>query len=198
MHFLAALPHLAAGGRHAFRLIASSVRTNFAEERGEVDFSPPLAQFGSTHAARLLHACAKGTSQIAHRISLSVQTVHPYVQFGTSLSHIKGRCIHWRASARSARSALDPVASLTFAAAICCLRTNAIAPSEAKPGLSQSEHTSLLTHGQPAADLRGCANLLCAPFPRRAAAAGGRDQKVTKGRRSVTFKGPQGRWIRSV
>ena len=55
VHFLAPLPHLAAGGRHAFRLIASSVRTNFAEERGEVDFSPPLAQFGSTHAARLLH-----------------------------------------------------------------------------------------------------------------------------------------------
>ena len=54
VHFLAALPHLTAGGRHAFRLIASSVRTNFAEERGEVDFSPPLAQFGSTHAVRLL------------------------------------------------------------------------------------------------------------------------------------------------
>lgn len=120
-----------------------------------------------------------------------------------------------------ARSALDPVASLTFAAAICCLRTNAIASSEAKPGLSQGEQTSLLTHGQPvagsgrpaadlreqtsllthgrpAADLRGCANLLCAPFPRRAAAAGGHDQKVTKGRRNVTFRGPQGRWIRSI
>ena len=54
VHFLGALSHLAAGGRHAFRLIASSVRTNFAEERGEVDFSPPLAQFGSTHAVRLL------------------------------------------------------------------------------------------------------------------------------------------------
>ena len=54
MHFLGAPPLLAAGGRRAFRLIASSVRTNFAEERGEVDFSPPLAQFGSTHAARLL------------------------------------------------------------------------------------------------------------------------------------------------
>ncbi len=108
MSFLAALPHLTTGGRHAFRLIASSVRTDFAEERGEVDFSPPLAQFGSTHAARLLHACAKGTSQIAHRKSLPVRMNFCYVQFGTSLSHIKGRCIHWRASARSARSALGP------------------------------------------------------------------------------------------
>ena len=61
VHFLAALPHLTAGGRHAFRLIASSVRTNFAEERGEVDFSPPLAQFGSTHAARLLLVAWAGT-----------------------------------------------------------------------------------------------------------------------------------------
>ena len=32
--------------------------------------------------------CAKGTSQIAHRISLSVRMLSSYVRFGTSLLHI--------------------------------------------------------------------------------------------------------------
>ena len=34
--------------------------------------------------------CAKGTSQIAHRMSHPARIVFSYVQFGTSLSHIMG------------------------------------------------------------------------------------------------------------
>ena len=42
--------------------------------------------------------CAKGTSQIAHRRSLSAQSLFSYVRFGTSLLHIPGsltNCAIW-------------------------------------------------------------------------------------------------------
>ena len=41
------------------------------------------------NCTREVARCAKGTSQIAHRRSLSALTFFSYVQFGTSLLHIK-------------------------------------------------------------------------------------------------------------
>ena len=40
------------------------------------------------NCTREVDGCAKGTSQIAHRMSLSVLILYSYVQFGTSLLHI--------------------------------------------------------------------------------------------------------------
>ena len=46
-----------------------------------------------------------------------------YVQFGTSLSHIKGRCIHWRALGRFAPIALVPGGGVVFG----CFRVRLVA-----------------------------------------------------------------------
>ena len=56
----------------------------------------------------IIPRCAKGTSQIAHRMSRSACIIFSYVQFGTSLLHITrafraGTAPAWRGPTRSAR-----------------------------------------------------------------------------------------------
>ena len=53
--------------------------------------SPEMCERDVPNCTHEVARCAKGTSQIAHRNSLSVPNLSSYVQFGTSLSHISLR-----------------------------------------------------------------------------------------------------------
>ena len=85
------------------------------EKYGGIPYFSCPAESHRFPSARLLPACAKGTSQIAQRMSLSVRIIFSSVQFGTSLLHMPNA---WVVAFSGARPAA-PLCQTRFACAQC-------------------------------------------------------------------------------